>query len=73
MRYRVEVYYRTIDTMMNELYVRIEGLEEISGTLGLMHPERLRNTSDDELLSSSGKTTMRVPSEFSTIFNKFDC
>ena len=55
MMYRVEVYYRPIDIMVNELEARIEGLEEISGAFGLMHPERLRNTSDDELRSSADK------------------
>ena len=68
MRYRVEVYYRTIDTMVNELEARIEGLEQISGTFGLMHPERLQNTSDDELRSSAENIAMRCLGNFQLIW-----
>ena len=52
--------------MVNELEVKTEALEEITGTFELMHPERLRNTSDDELRSSADKIVMQFQGEFST-------
>ena len=68
MRYQVDVYYRTINTMVNELEARIEGLEEISGTFVLIQSECLyiRNTSGDEFRSSADKIAMRFLGEFST-------
>ena len=52
--------------MMNKLEARIEGLEQISDTFGLMHLERLGNASDDALRRSADKIKMRFPTEFST-------
>ena len=68
MRFKVNVIYRTLDILINQVVHRSRGMQVVVDTFGILQPRELTTATDDELYSKATKLQLQYSTDISTSF-----
>jgi hypothetical protein len=68
MRFKVNVVYRTLDILINQVVHRSRGMQVVVDTFGILQPRELTAATDDELFSKATKLQLQYSNDISPSF-----
>mgnify|MGYP003476590067 FL=1 len=68
MRFKVNVVYRTLDILINQVVHRFRGMQVVVDTFGILHPRELTAATDDQLFTKATKLQQQYSNDIAPSF-----